>query len=257
MSFPFPQVEQTHGEKAVEAHILRRIFATIRIKDWETDELTTTLVVAYHQDGIQAAIGPCVLICHNQCILSPERSVCNYGKKKVSTEEVFETVDGWLANFEVNMNEDIERIQRLKRRVISMEEIYMYTAQDVRFHGFFAMCLFHLRKDAYSRLRLVPVLGREDFLHLIVEIVFLADVHHAPDDLVMVDTLHRVVVDVVFLVGTLKRLEVHHFNSVFLEVKLLLSFHYCQCRFHNLEFYEVNTVVCLLSGVYLPSVERL
>lgn len=42
------QVEQTHGEKAVEAHILRRIFATIQNKDWETDELTTTLVVAYH-----------------------------------------------------------------------------------------------------------------------------------------------------------------------------------------------------------------
>ena len=99
-----PQVEQTHGEKAVEAHILRRIFATIRIKDWETDELTTTLVVAYHQDGIQAAIGPCVKICHNQCILSPERSVCNYGKKKVTTEEVFETVDG----------------------IVSLEEIYMY-----------------------------------------------------------------------------------------------------------------------------------
>ena len=121
-----PQVEQTHGEKAVEAHILRRIFATIRIKDWETDELTTTLVVAYHQDGIQAAIGPCVRICHNQCILSPERSVCNYGRKKVTTEEVFETVDGWLANFEVNMNEDIGRIQRMKRRIVSLEEIYMH-----------------------------------------------------------------------------------------------------------------------------------
>ncbi|OUP08611.1 DUF932 domain-containing protein, partial [Mediterranea sp. An20] len=121
-----PQVEQTHGEKAVEAHILRRIFATIRIKDWETNELTTTLVVAYHQDGIQAAIGPCVKICHNQCILSPERSVCNYGKNKVTTEGVFETVDGWLANFEVNMNEDIGRIQRMKRRTVSLEEIYMY-----------------------------------------------------------------------------------------------------------------------------------
>mgnify|MGYP001064426154 CR=1 FL=1 len=36
------------------------LFTTIRIKDWETDELTTTLVVAYHQDGVQAAIGPCV-----------------------------------------------------------------------------------------------------------------------------------------------------------------------------------------------------
>ena len=121
-----PQVEQTHGEKAVEAHILRRIFATIRIKDWETDELTTTLVVAYHQDGIQAAIGPCVKICHNQCILSPQRSISNYGKKKVTTDELFETVDGWLANFEVNMNEDIARIQRLKRRIIPMEEIYLY-----------------------------------------------------------------------------------------------------------------------------------
>ena len=121
-----PQVEQTHGEKAVEAHILRRIFATIRIRDWETDELTTTLVVAYHQDGIQAAIGPCVKICHNQCILSPQRSICNYGKKKVTTDELFETVDGWLANFEVNMNEDIARIQRLKRRIIPMEEIYLY-----------------------------------------------------------------------------------------------------------------------------------
>ena len=121
-----PQVEQTHGKKAVEAHILRRIFATIRIRDWETDELTTTLVVAYHQDGIQAAIGPCVKICHNQCILSPQRSICNYGKKKVTTDELFETVDGWLANFEVNMNEDIERIQRLKRRIVPMEEIYLY-----------------------------------------------------------------------------------------------------------------------------------
>lgn len=121
-----PQVEQTHGEKAVEAHILRRIFATIRIRDWETDELTTTLVVAYHQDGIQAAIGPCVKICHNQCILSPQRSISNYGKKKVTTDELFETVDGWLTNFEVNMNEDIARIQRLKRRIIPMEEIYLY-----------------------------------------------------------------------------------------------------------------------------------
>ena len=121
-----PQVEQAHGEKAVEAHILRRIFATIRIRDWETDELTTTLVVAYHQDGIQAAIGPCVKICHNQCILSPQRSISNYGKKKVTTDELFETVDGWLANFEVNMNEDIARIQRLKRRIIPMEEIYLY-----------------------------------------------------------------------------------------------------------------------------------
>ncbi len=119
-------MEQIHGEKAVEAHIPAVSSPPSASRDWETDELTTTLVVAYHQDGVQAAIGPCVKICHNQCILSPERSVCNYGKKKVTTEELFDTVDGWMANFEVNMNEDIiERIQRLKRRVIPLE-IYMY-----------------------------------------------------------------------------------------------------------------------------------
>ena len=58
-----PQVEEKFGSQAVEAHILRRIYTTIRIKDHETDELTTTLVVAFHQNGIQAAIGPCVRIC--------------------------------------------------------------------------------------------------------------------------------------------------------------------------------------------------
>ena len=65
--------------------------------------------------------------------------------------------------------------------------------RDMGFHGFFAMCLFYLRADAHSWLCLVSVLGSEDFFHLIIEIVFLADVHHAPDDLVMVDALHRIV----------------------------------------------------------------
>lgn len=121
-----PQVEQKFGEKAVEAHILRRIYTTIRIRNKETDELTTTLVVAYHQDGIQAAIGPCVKICHNQCILSPERSVSNYGKRKVTTEELFQRVDEWLGNFEQNMTEDQQRIKRMKEKVLSMVEVYAF-----------------------------------------------------------------------------------------------------------------------------------
>ena len=121
-----PQVEREFGVQAVEAHILRRIYTTIRINDWETDELTTTLVVAFHQDGIQAAIGPCVKICHNQCILSPERSVANYGRDKVTTEELFERVDEWLSNFHTNMTEDRERIKRLKSKVVSPTELYAF-----------------------------------------------------------------------------------------------------------------------------------
>lgn len=121
-----PEVEKAFGDRAVEAHVLRRIFATIRIKEWETDELTTTLVVAFHQDGIQVAIGPCVRICHNQCILSPERSACNYGKNKLSTEELFGRVDEWLENFEVQMTEDRERIRRLKEKKVTPPEMYAY-----------------------------------------------------------------------------------------------------------------------------------
>lgn len=121
-----PEVEKTFGERAVEAHVLRRIFTTIRIKEWETDELTTTLVIAFHQDGIQIAIGPCVRICHNQCILSPERSACNYGKNKLSTDELFNRVDEWLENFEVQMTEDRERIRRLKEKIVTSVEMYAY-----------------------------------------------------------------------------------------------------------------------------------
>lgn len=118
--------EIAHGDKSVVAHILRRIFTTIRINDYETDELTTTIVLTYHQDGIQAAIGPCVKACHNQCILSAERIVSNYGKNKVSTEQLFETVDGWLSRFETQMTEDRERIKRLKNTSINQQEVYTY-----------------------------------------------------------------------------------------------------------------------------------
>ena len=120
-----PQLEEKFGEKAVEAHTLRRVYTTIQIKDWETDELTTTLAVAYHQDGIQVAIGPCVKICHNQCVLGAQRSAANYGANKLDTEALFGRVDEWLKNFETEMNEDREKIKRLKETTISAEQIYI------------------------------------------------------------------------------------------------------------------------------------
>lgn len=65
-----------------------------------------------------------MLSLHNQCILSPERSVSNYGREKVSTEQLFERVDEWLRDFDVHMSEDRERIARLKARVLTPLEIY-------------------------------------------------------------------------------------------------------------------------------------
>lgn len=120
-----PQVEEQFGEKAIEAHVLRRVYTTINIRNWETDELTTTLAIAYHQDGIQCAIGPCVKICHNQCVLGAERSACNYGKWKVTTAQLFDTVDNWLKDFETYMNADREKIKRMKETVVSAEQVYI------------------------------------------------------------------------------------------------------------------------------------
>jgi len=121
-----PQIEEQFGERAVEAHILRRVYGTIAIRNWEDDELTTNLVVAYHQDGIQMAIGPCVKICHNQCILSPERMVSNFGPGKVSTEQMFETVDSWLSDFEQQMTSDREKIKMLKSKVMKAEDVLRF-----------------------------------------------------------------------------------------------------------------------------------
>jgi hypothetical protein len=118
--------EIVHGDKAIEAHILRRIFTTIRIDNDQTEELTTTIVMTYHQDGMQAAIGPCVKICHNQCILSPERTVSTYGKNKVGLDEFFATIDGWLSAFEVQMTADRERILRMKNTPVGEMELFAY-----------------------------------------------------------------------------------------------------------------------------------
>jgi len=121
-----PQVETIHGEKAAEAHILRRVFTTIRIDDAQDEDTTTTLALAYHQDGIQAAIGPNVKICHNQCILSSERTVSNYGANKVTTAEVFATVKRWLENFFTDRESDKRIIEQMQKIRMNLDDVYSF-----------------------------------------------------------------------------------------------------------------------------------
>ena len=78
-----------------------------------------------------------------------------------------------------------------------------YSAQYMCLYRLLSIGLFHLRQDDHSWLCPVLVLCGEDFLHLIVQVVTAADVRHALDDLVVVDTPDRIAVDVVLLVGTL------------------------------------------------------
>ena len=119
-----PQVEAIHGENAVQAHILRRVYTTIKIHDLECEEMNTTIAIAYHQDGIQIGFGPNVKICHNQCILSPNRIVQNFGADKVSNEEMFESVRNWLNNFATYREQDIRILEQMKQITCSQNEVF-------------------------------------------------------------------------------------------------------------------------------------
>jgi hypothetical protein len=119
-----PQVEAIHGTNAAEAHILRRVYTTIRINDRETPEMTTNIVIAYHQDGIQIAFGPCVKICHNQCILSPERIASNYGKNGGTDEQLFESVSDWMNNFFEYRENDLRTLEKMKQINCTQNDVF-------------------------------------------------------------------------------------------------------------------------------------
>lgn len=125
-----PQVEAVKGQHAVEAHILRRVYANIRITDFNNDETTTNVAVAFHQKGIQIGFGPNVMICHNQCMLSPELYMSSYSEKgkKGSGMEVtamLDTLKSWLVDARHIIETDRERIAKMKETRITAEQMFL------------------------------------------------------------------------------------------------------------------------------------
>lgn len=125
-----PQVEAVKGQHAVEAHILRRVYANIRITDFDNDETTTNVAVAFHQKGIQIGFGPNVMICHNQCMLSPELYMSSYSEKgkKGSGMEVaamLDTLKSWLVDARHIIETDRERISKMKETRITAEQMFL------------------------------------------------------------------------------------------------------------------------------------
>ena len=80
--------------------------------------------------------------------------------------------------------------------------------------------LLHLRQDYHARLRLVLVLGGENLLHLVVQVVLLADTGHAFYHFIMIDSLDGLAEDIVLLVRAAERVERHHLDIVVLEIEL-------------------------------------
>lgn len=125
-----PQVEAVKGQHAVEAHILRRVYTNIRITDFDNDETTTNVAVAFHQKGIQIGFGPNVMICHNQCMLSPELYMSSYSEKgkKGSGMEVaamLDTLKSWLVDARHIIETDRERIVKMKETRITAEQMFL------------------------------------------------------------------------------------------------------------------------------------
>ena len=125
-----PQVKSVKGQHAVEAHILRRVYANIRITDFDNDETTTNVAVAFHQKGIQIGFGPNVMICHNQCMLSPELYMSSYSEKgkKGSGMEVaamLDTLKSWLVDARHIIETDRERIAKMKETRITAEQMFL------------------------------------------------------------------------------------------------------------------------------------
>lgn len=126
-----PEKEAVMGDKAVEAHILRRVYANIRLRDFDKgdgdDAITTNMAVSFHQKGIQMGIGRNVCICHNQTMLSAEQYGATYTEpntRSYKLDELLARADAWLTNLRGVIDADDERIEQMKAREIQAQEMF-------------------------------------------------------------------------------------------------------------------------------------
>lgn len=126
-----PQIEAQYGERAVEAHILRRVFANIRLTNFDDEEKTTNLAVAFHQKGIQVGFGNMVKICHNQCMLSPTQYIATYSEKGtgrgngVTIPEVLDTVKSWLIDARHIIVTEREKIEKMQSIQVDAQQLFL------------------------------------------------------------------------------------------------------------------------------------
>ena len=102
-----PEVEEKEGERSIRAHLLRRVFATIRMAPhrWETvGGFCPAIAISYSQHGIQIGIGPNIHICRNQTILCAKQMIANFGYRRLEMDKKDlagpdwwrPTVEGWI-----------------------------------------------------------------------------------------------------------------------------------------------------------------
>lgn len=126
-----PPKEEKYGERAIEAHILRRVYCNIRLYDLDKgegdDAITTNLAISFHQKGLQVGIGRNVVICHNQTMLNREQYAATYKDGRtpgIALNEMIAKIGVWLDDLRNITADDDEKIEKMKRRVISAQEMF-------------------------------------------------------------------------------------------------------------------------------------
>lgn len=129
----YPELEAKYGERSVKAHTLRRVFANIRIKDFDNDETTTNLAISYTQKGIQVGFGTNVKVCHNQNMMGNGNFVSDYSTHnryagadpyKTDLQGILAKIGSWLTDAEHIVINDRETIERMKGVNINAEDLY-------------------------------------------------------------------------------------------------------------------------------------
>lgn len=126
------KLQDKYGKRAVKATTLRRVYANVRIKNFDGDGMTTNLALSYTQRGIQVGFGTNVIVCRNQNMLGSGCFASDYATKNHYTNDPYKTdlkgflakVETWLTDAEHIVITDREEIERMKKAVITPDDLY-------------------------------------------------------------------------------------------------------------------------------------
>lgn len=111
------------AELNVRAYTIRRLYTTLHIKGFGDGDSEMSLAISYHQQGIQAAIGRNVRICHNQTILGADRSFTT--DRDNDFNSILFKIARWMDNITHITEADDEKLERMKRIVIPPAKIFL------------------------------------------------------------------------------------------------------------------------------------
>lgn len=129
----YPELEATFGKRAVEATTLRRVFANVRLTNFDDADLTMNLAISYTQKGIQVGFGTNVKVCHNQNMLGTGRFVADYSafnkyargeEIKTDLKGIFAKIGTWLTDAEKVYITDKDTIKKMQESVIDAQTMF-------------------------------------------------------------------------------------------------------------------------------------